>query len=127
MTIFKFLIRGLTWWHSQTLNTQLFTWLKGVSVGNDEMGNQFYTSKDGLRRWVIFNGEMEASRVSPEWHGWLHHTRNDIPKIEPLKVNIWQKPHQENLTGTDMSYAPTGSMRRNNPKVRSDYEAWTPN
>jgi NADH:ubiquinone oxidoreductase subunit len=37
-------------------------------------GNVFYQTRDSKRRWVIYNGEMEASRVSPDWHGWLHFT-----------------------------------------------------
>ena len=69
-----FLKRLLTWWNSQTIGTQLFTARKGVKVGEDEAGNIFYQTKDGVRRWVIFNGDMEASRVAPDWHGWLHHT-----------------------------------------------------
>ena len=78
-----FLKRLLTWWNSQTLGTQLFTARKGVKVGEDEAGNIFYQTRDGKRRWVIFNGEMEASRVSPDWHGWLHHTWDEPPTKAP--------------------------------------------
>ena len=38
----KALLRALTWWNSQTLNTQLFTWRKGVRVGEDGEGNIYY-------------------------------------------------------------------------------------
>ena len=48
-----FLKRLLTWWNSQTIGTQLFTARKGVKVGEDEAGNIFYQTKDGVRRWVI--------------------------------------------------------------------------
>jgi len=71
MGIVSNLLRAVTWWNGQTLNTQLFTWRKGVKVGEDEVGNIFYQTKDGVKRWVIFNGEAEASRVNPEWHGWF--------------------------------------------------------
>jgi NADH:ubiquinone oxidoreductase subunit len=121
-----FLKRMLTWWNSQTLGTQLYTARKGVRVGEDAEGNIFYQTKDGLRRWMIFNGEMEASRVSPEWHGWLHHTWNEPPTREPLKHKAWEKPHLPNLTGTATAYAPPGSIRRADPVARKDYEAWTP-
>ena len=67
----SFILRLITWWNSQTLGTQLFTWRNGVRVGEDEAGNAFYQTRDGKRRWVIYNGEAEASRVSPDWHGWL--------------------------------------------------------
>ncbi|WP_050527353.1 NADH:ubiquinone oxidoreductase subunit NDUFA12 [Pseudorhodobacter aquimaris] len=121
-----FLKRLLTWWNSQTINTQVFTWRKGQKVGEDDQGNIFYQTADGKRRWVIFNGEMEASRVSADWHGWLHFTWDEPPTKAPLLHKVWQKPHLENLTGTDAAYAPTGSLRRANPVDRSDYEAWQP-
>ncbi|MDR5653708.1 NADH:ubiquinone oxidoreductase subunit NDUFA12 [Ruixingdingia sedimenti] len=122
----NFLLRLLTWWNSQTLNTQFFTWRKGVKVGEDEQGNVYYRTRDDKRRWVIFNGEMEASRVSPDWHGWLHFTWNDPPTTTPLRHKPWEKPHQENLTGTPAAYVPPGSLRRVQPVVRRDYEAWQP-
>ena len=65
----SFLLRSLTWWNSQTLNTQFWTWRNGVKVGEDGGGNLFYESKDGARRWVIYKAEAEASQISPEWHG----------------------------------------------------------
>ena len=121
-----FLIRLLTWWNSQTLGTQLFTARRGKRVGEDGQGNIYYQTADGKRRWVIFNGEMEASRVSPDWHGWLHHTWDKAPTEAPLVKKPWERPHQENLTGTALAYAPPGSIRRGVPVERADYEAWTP-
>ena len=118
--------RAVTWWNGQTLNTQLWTWRNGVKVGEDSQGNVFYETKDKSRRWVIYNGEAEASRVDPDWHGWLHHTWQQPPTDKPLSHKEWQKPHQENLTGTALAYAPKGSIRRSEPEPRSDYEAWTP-
>ena len=121
-----FLKRLLTWWNSQTLGTQLFTWRKGVKVGEDEQGNIYYESRDGKRRWVIYNGEAEASRVSPDWHGWLHFTWDQPPTKAPLAHKPWEKPHQENLTGTPLAYAPPGWIRAGQPVARRDYEAWQP-
>ena len=126
MGIFKSVLRVFTWWDGQTLNTQLFTWRKGVKVGEDEQGNIYYQTRDGVRRWVIYNGEMEASRVSPDWHGWLHHTFDEAPSKAPFAHKSWEIPHQENLTGTAEAYAPAGSIRRAQPADRSDYEAWQP-
>jgi NADH:ubiquinone oxidoreductase subunit len=121
-----FLKRLLTWWNSQTISTQIFTWRKGQKVGEDAQGNVYYQTADGKRRWVIFNGEIEATRVSPDWHGWLHFTWNETPSDAPLTHKAWEKPHLENLTGTDAAYAPTGSIRRPVPAARTDYEAWQP-
>lgn len=122
----SFLLRFLTWWNSQTLNTQFWTWRNGVKVGEDVEGNVFYKSRDGKRRWVIFNGEAEASRISPEWHGWLHHTWNEAPTEQPLPRKAWEQPHKPNLTGTPAAYAPEGSLMRAQPAQRSDYDAWQP-
>jgi NADH:ubiquinone oxidoreductase subunit len=122
----NFLLRLLTWWNSQTLGTQLFTWRKGIKVGEDAQGNRFYRTKDGKRRWVIYNGECEASRVSPDWHGWLHFTWDEPPTERALKHKPWEKPHRENLTGTPLAYAPAGSLRRSEPADRRDYDAWSP-
>lgn len=120
------IFRALTWWDGSTLNTQIFTARKGVRVGEDAQGNVFYRTKDDSRRWVMFNGDMEASRVSPDWHGWLHKTWDEPPTVSPLAHKDWEKPHIENLTGTDLAYAPPGSIRRADPEVRADYEAWRP-
>ena len=126
MGILNTLLRAVTWWNGQTLNTQLFTWRKGQKVGEDAQGNIFSQTADGKRRWVIFNGEAEASRVDPDWHGWLHHTFKEAPTDRPLAHKPWEKPHLENLTGTALAYAPAGSLRREKPADRSDYEAWSP-
>lgn len=123
MSILK---RAVTWWHGQTLGTQLFTWRKGTKVGEDEQGNLFYQSADGRKRWVIYNGDLEASRIGPDWHGWLHHTWDEPPNKVPLTHRPWEKPHVENLTGTAQAYVPAGSLRRGEPVARRDYEAWQP-
>lgn len=118
--------RILTWWNGQTLNTQVWTWRNGVKVGEDAQGNCYYQTRDGARRWVIYNGEAEASRVSPDWHGWLHHTWDQPPTTAPLAHKPWERPHQENLTGTPAAYAPPGSIRAQALAPRRDYEAWQP-
>ena len=126
MGILDTALRAVTWWNSQTWGTQLFTWRNGQKVREDDQGNVFYETKDGKKRWVIFNGEAEASRIDPEWHGWLHRTWEEPPTKAPLKRKSWEKPHQENLTGTPAAYAPAGSLRHAQPADRSDYEAWQP-
>ncbi|MBF5078373.1 NADH:ubiquinone oxidoreductase subunit NDUFA12 [Paracoccus sp. NBH48] len=122
----SFLLRFLTWWNSQTLNTQFWTWRNGVKVGEDTAGNIFYKTKDGKRRWVIYKSESEASQISPEWHGWLHHTWNEAPTELAVPRKAWEQPHQANLTGTPGAYVPAGSLYRAAPAVRSDYDAWRP-
>ena len=118
--------RIFTWWDGQSFGTQIWTARHGTKVGEDADGNIYYRNSDDTRRWVIYNGENEASRVSPEWHGWLHHTWEHPPTETQLVRKAWEKPHQENLTGTPAAYAPSGSIRKSEPVERSDYEAWTP-
>ena len=83
--------RIFTWWSGQTYGTQRWTWRKGVKVGEDAQGNVFYTTADNSRRWVIYNGEAEASRISPEWHGWLHQTYQTPPgkTVAPVLLAIF--------------------------------------
>lgn len=119
-------VQAVTWWNGATFGTLLDTWRRGERVGEDEEGNVFYRNADDTRRWVIFNGLAEASRVSPAWHGWLHRTWDEPPTDKPLPVKAWEKPHVPNLTGTNQAYAPAGSLRRVDPAERKDYEAWTP-
>lgn len=120
------LLQAVTWWHGATLNTLIWTWRYGEKVGEDAAGNIYYQSKDAKRRWVIYSGEAEATRVGPDWHGWLHYTFKEPPTERPMKVQDWQKPHLPNLTGTPEAYAPAGSIRRVETQPKSDYEAWSP-
>lgn len=118
--------RIFTWWNGQTYGTMLWTWRKGQKVGEDAQGNVFYRNADDSRRWVIYNGYSEATKVAPEWHGWLHRTWDEPPTKVAVPRKAWEKPHLANLTGTADAYSPAGSLRQAKPKPRADYEAWTP-
>mgnify|MGYP005726103055 FL=1 len=127
MGLGNFISRIFTWWNGETIGTQIFTWRKGIKVGEDDQGNLYFRDRKDTRRRVKYNGEVEASRVSPEWHGWLHKTWKNPPTEEEIMRKKWEKPHQENLTGSALAYAPSGSMRNAKVKETSDYEPWTPN
>jgi len=124
----SFFSRLFVWWENATPGTLLMTRLHGVPVGGDEFGNRYYQSKDGKRRWMIYAGTVEASRVPPDWHGWLHHTFALPPTEDPPKRKAWELDHQPNLTGTEGAWHPDGSLwsdgRR--PPATGDYEAWRP-
>lgn len=122
----KFLLELLTWWNGQTLGTRLFTSRHGEKVGEDSDGNVYYQKDDGARRWVIYDGESEASRVSPEWHGWLHFTVDEPPTQAAPQRKAWEKEHVPNMTGTSEAYHPPGSILNAKPAGRADYEAWQP-
>jgi len=122
------LVQLFTWWNGQTLGTRFFTWRKGVLVGEDEAGNRYYTERNGRRRWVVYNGVAEASRIPPGWHGWMHYRTDVPPPDENYVPRDWQKPHQPNLTGAAGAYRPKGSILtpEERPRVTGDYDPWTP-
>jgi len=124
----KRLLQLFTWWHEATLNTLFYTWRKGILVGEDEEGNRYYKHRKDNRRWVIYNGVPEASRIPPGWYGWIHY-RTDIPPTdESYQMRDWEKPHRPNMTGTPGAYRPAGSIvtPQHRPEVTGDYEPWTP-
>lgn len=104
------------------------------AVGTDDYGNKYYRAKPRKgykhdRRWVIYKGAPEASKVPPEWHGWLHHQTDAVPSEQSRSYRRkWQKPHKPNMTGTSEAYRPPGHVlsggRRQ--KATGDYEPWTP-
>jgi NADH:ubiquinone oxidoreductase subunit len=124
-----------------TIGTRLFTWWRGELVGTDGLGNRYYREKGSRklvrgggmpsreRRWVLYNGEVEASRVPPQWHAWLHHTVAAPPQPGEWPHYPWQKEHQPNLSGTPRAYRPPGSLLRGGRRAAAsgDYEPWTPN
>ena len=122
-----------TWWNGATIGTAIFTSRKGEEVGTDAAGNRYYRSKnvkDGQRerRWVIYDGANDASRVPSEWHGWLHGSFDDVPESHLPPSRIWETDYTPNATGTATAYRPAGALERGGTRARAagDYEAWTP-
>ncbi|NOX96233.1 MAG: NADH:ubiquinone oxidoreductase subunit NDUFA12 [Alphaproteobacteria bacterium] len=127
-----------TWWNSTTIGTSFTLWRKGARhVGTDEQGNRYFEEKkptlpggDGkrYRRWVLYHGLAEASRVPADWHGWLHHTFEEAPTVAPLPRQSWELDHLPNMTGTAMAYHPKGSLSLADGPADTDvdYEAWSP-
>ena len=115
------------------LGTLWQTWVHGNEIGRDAFGNRYYRERaktKGVRerRWVIYAGEPEASKVPPEWHIWLHHIADaPIAADSPLRQS-WQKPYQPNMTGTLAAWLPPGHTLAagHRPKATGDYEAWKP-
>lgn len=121
-----------------TIATRLYTWLKGTPVGSDAFGNRYFRGRmthanpkgDRRRekRWVLYNGLPEPSKVPPEWHGWLHYT-TDIPPTKQQRPHYgWEKPPLPNLTGTPGAYLPPGHLLREgkHAPTTSEYEPWRP-
>ena len=113
---FKFIF---TWWHKQTFGTFIKTLFTGTFVGKDQYGNKYYENKKN-QRWVIYSGDVEATKITTDWYLWMHHTIDKIPSEELSKKHPWQKDHSENKTGTKESFKPTKIKKDDKKK----YETW---
>ncbi len=116
-----------------SVGTRLFTMFYGELVGRDEFGNRYYVDRRTKgqkreRRWVMYNGSVEASRVPAEWHAWLHRTIVAAPATASAR-KTWQQPHQPNHTGTVQAYLPEGHVLKGGQRAKAtgDYEPWMPN
>ncbi|HWL83405.1 MAG TPA: NADH-ubiquinone oxidoreductase subunit NDUFA12 family protein [Roseomonas sp.] len=112
---------------------RLTTGLSASKIGTDRFGNTYWESRKSWlgygrkRRFVLYNGAPEPTKVPPEWHCWLHHI-TDAPLPEK-KLYSWQKEPRQNMTGTALAYRPPAHSRAaavQRPPTAGDYEAWTP-
>lgn len=122
-----------TWWDGATVGTLLDSALRGERVGTDAQGNAYYRAKkrspDGReRRWVIYAGANDASRVPPEWHGWLHGSFDGVPESNLPPPRVWEADYTPNATGTARAYRPAGALERGGLRAPAtgDYEPWSP-
>ncbi len=127
-----------TWWDGATIGTLLNSWRTGEQVGTDAQGNRYFRARKApakplhaggrQRRWVIYSGANDASRVPPEWHGWLHGSFDDVPESFLPPAKIWEADYTPNATGTASAYRPQGALERggNRAPATGDYEAWAP-
>ena len=110
-----------TWWNSQTFGTLMYTIFFGRFVGKDDSGNKYYENKKG-KRWVIYKGEINASKINSDWFSWIHHITNTIPTDKKINKYSWQKPHKDNKTGSKDSYKPSRISKK--AKDFKKYETW---
>ncbi|MDG5489537.1 NADH:ubiquinone oxidoreductase subunit NDUFA12 [Sphingomonas sp. FW199] len=120
-----------TWWNGATFGTHMG--LRGKKrVGSDALGNVYYEggrdTAGNPRRWVIYSGANDSSRVPPDWFSWLHHQIEGTPDESLPPVRVFEKPATPNLTGTGLAYRPPGALEAGGRRARAtgDYEAWTP-
>lgn len=116
-----------------TLVTWVTTLLHGRRVGKDSFGNIYYEERKTpkqrrKRRWVVYNGVDEASRVPPLWHAWLHYTIDAPPDESAERGPAWQKAHVPNVTGTAQAYRPPGHTLQGGRRAKAtgDYDPWIP-
>ena len=117
-----------TWWEGAGFSTVLFTRHSGRQVGKDALGNIYYVAKQGDRRWVIYNGPNDTSRIPADWYAWMHHQIDGVPDEALPPVRNFEKPREPNLTGTAQAYRPSGALERGGQRAAAsgDYEAWVP-
>jgi len=123
----------ITW--MANIQIRFLTWRRGELVGTDRFGNKYYRAKNSRagmreRRWVLYNGEPEASKVPPEWHAWLHHSAKEpLPEGQSPYHKAWQQEWKPNPSGSAQAYRPPGHVLQGGKRVRAtgDYEPWTPN
>lgn len=123
-----------------SLGTLLFTRFRGRQVGQDAFGNRYYEERRPrqrqgslmkARRWVLYVGAADGSKVPPLWNAWLHHSSDEVPGDSPERYD-WQKAHRPNLTGTALAYRPPGSAltptasQDSNKDSNKGYESWQP-
>ena len=116
-----------------SIGTLLYTWMFGKFVGEDEKGNKYYSSSNNyfdkkVKRWVIFKGEVEASKIPSHWHAWLHKIV-DKPPLKYKHKYDWQKNNKPNMTGTKEAYLPNShplSTSYENNSNNKDYDSWAP-
>ena len=123
-----FLKQLFTWWDGATLTTALHVRLYGRPVGRDVLGNIYYAAKKGDRRFVVYDGPNDPSRVPPEWYAWLHHLIEDVPDKALPPPPKFLREAEPNRTGTPLAYRPSGALElgAQRPAASGDYEAWTP-
>ena len=116
-----FLKKIFIWWNQETLGTKFKTIFFGKLVGIDNLGNKYYTNKSGKKRWIIYVGEIDASKIPNEWYSWMHYIKNKIEyHNNELKKYDWQKPHSPNLTGTQKAYHPN----KKDEQLEKKYKSW---
>jgi NADH:ubiquinone oxidoreductase subunit len=115
------------------LQIRLHTFRAGKFIGIDEFGNRYFEDKNPknekrISRWVLYKDEQEATKIPPEWDGWLHHMTKEPLKKQGKFHKNWMKDNQENLTGLLKAYRPSGHIlnKGQRPKATGDYKAWSP-
>ena len=115
-----------TWWEGASTGTALYSWRNGAKVGSDALGNAYFEGKG--RRWVIYSGSNDVSRVPPEWYSWLTRQIDAVPDESLPPPPPFLKPAVPNLTGTPQAYRPSGALERGGQRAAAsgDYQAWMP-
>ena len=106
------------------LISKLMIRLTAQKVGQDEFGNQYFETRKSRRgqrkrRYVLYKGQVEASKVPSDWHGWLHYTEQLPPPEKGYAVHDWQQgtsliPPELNMLPTSWTCAERRTTQQSN-------------
>lgn len=111
----------------ETLSTMrivmlLFTMFFGKKIGKDAFNNTYYSGiifkKE--KRWVLYNGMVEASKIPSAWDMWLRFMINNPKDIK--KQFFWELEHLPNLSGTKFAFNPQELNAKKS--YSSNIQAW---
>ncbi len=114
------------------LLTQIKLFILGSKfIGTDEYRNRYYESKQAdylgrKKRFCIYSGTVEASKIPSNWHNWMHYSSHEEIK---QKKPFWAKSHTPNVTGTDYAFQPNRHTQNNIHgksfiDSNTSYQAW---
>jgi len=100
-------------------------------VGQDQFGHRYFIARNKKdtnkrKRYVIYKGIKEPSKIPPMWHGWLHYLTDNVPLGAKENNYEWQKKPLPNLTGTKNAYFPSNTHGKTYVCVPGDYIPWKP-
>ncbi|MFA6280135.1 MAG: NADH-ubiquinone oxidoreductase subunit NDUFA12 family protein [Bdellovibrionales bacterium] len=118
------------------IGTKLTVVLFGRLAFTDAYDNRYYVvqkprwrSKATEKRWVLYAGAPEATKVPPEAFVWLHHLCDQpLPKVGRTRYGK-DVEHHPNLTGTVVASFPSGyglSLKKGTLPRHRDNQAWQP-
>ncbi len=98
--------------------------LFGKKIANDKFGNKYYMVFIDMlfikieKRYVLYNGIKDSSKIPPEYNNWL---MGNVDDISTLQTRAWVKSHLPNLSGTKLAYYPKEDNLNSKKK-----QAWKP-
>ena len=90
----------------------------GKFKGKDYFGNKYYQNKSG-KRWIIYNGEVDATKIPNEWYSWIHYLNNKIEHNHELKNLVGKKKIFQIQTGTSKAFHPNKDDKNEYKKYKS--------
>ena len=90
---------------------RIYLFFRSTKVGGDQYGNQYFEAKrtDSFgrkKRFCLYSGRPEASKISPEWHLFMHYQVEAKDVKTNYKQHKWQKPFVPDITLTEVKYLP---------------------